>query len=236
MLWSDISELKRVLEVDVRDTSQDIKLNFINEWIGDWFGELLNRPGFELKQRTEYYDGTSTQKLLLRSRPVYTVQNGISVVPTVYLDEGGNFGSSSGAYTATGSQLVYGQDFSLFLDTDTNSDGTDDASRSGILWRINSYWPKRSVRQQGLLSPFLAQNPGILKISYLGGYSVDTMPAQLRMAADLLAAKLNYLLPLGLELGSESYEDRHISTLIRSKNWLLSLVWPMIMPFRNWKF
>ena len=236
MLWSDTQELKRTLEIDPRNTEEDLKLGFINEWIGAWFGELLNRPGFDLKERTEFYEGTSTQKLLLRSRPVYTVLNGTSVIPVVYLDEGGNFGSSSGAYTATGSQLTYGEDFCLFFDTDTNGDGVDDASRSGVLWRINGHWPKRSVRQRGLLSPFLSQNPGILKIIYQGGYTVDTMPAQLRMAAVLLAAKLRYLLPLGLELGSESYEERHVSIAIRNRNWLLSLVWPMIMTFRNYKF
>ena len=73
MLWTDLNELKGVLEIDADDHAEDKKLNFLNSYAGQLLGEFLNRPGFDKKSRTEYYQGTGTQRLLLRSRPVFTI-------------------------------------------------------------------------------------------------------------------------------------------------------------------
>ena len=71
MLWTDIQELKSVLEIDPGNTSEDKKLLLVIEWASAWMEEILGRPGFGYKARTEFYSGTGTQTLLLRSRPVY---------------------------------------------------------------------------------------------------------------------------------------------------------------------
>lgn len=225
-LWTDLSEIKAVLGIDPCNTAENKLLLFLAEWASSWMEEIINRTNFlSLKSRTEYYGGTGTQKLLLRARPVYTD-------PTiqVYVDESGYFGSVSGAFTATGSQLVYGTDFCL----DIKEDGQP--SRSGILIRRNAYWQKPWVRAQGLLTPFPGEAYGNIKVIYSGGYTVDTIPAQLRYAANMLVARMRYVLPIGYELTSDSYEDRSIATVTSEKNRILGPVLPMILPFRNFKW
>lgn len=222
MLWSDIREIKRVLEIDPRDSSEDVKLNFFNEWAAAWLEQVIGRD-MTLKARTEYYGGQGTQKILLRHRPVFTT-------PTlqVFLDEAGNFGSTSGAFAAGTTALTYGEDFCIEIDHD------DGSSRSGILWRLGNLWPRPSVRQRGLLSPFLGPSIGNVKVIYTAGYTVDTLPAQLRAACNLLVARLRYLFPLGMELGSEGYEERSIGLVAERDDYILALVKPLVLQYRNW--
>lgn len=222
-MWTDLIELKTLLEIDPDNTAQDAKLLILNTVASEWLGEWLNRPGFDLKSRTEYYDGTGTQKLLLRSRPVYA-----SPTIQVFADNQGFWGAASGSFDSTTTALTYGTDFALMLDP-----GEEGKSRSGILVRINGYWERPMLRQRGLLSPFVGEGFGNVKVVYTAGYTVDTMPAQLRMAADFLIARLNYVWPLGVELGSESYEERSISVITSEKSKLFALVKPMLWSARN---
>ncbi len=176
------------------------------------------------RERTEYYNGTGTQKINLRSRPVFPTPQ-----PTVIIDEQGFFGTASGSFLPT-SALVYGTDFTIWYDQE------DGSSRSGILLRINNVWPRRAVRQVGLLSPFVGESFGSVKVVYTAGWTVDTLPAQLRMSMNFLIAKMRFLFPLGLDLQSDSYEERSISWANQNKTYLLSLVAPFWYPFRNWKW
>ena len=225
MLFTDLRETKVLLEIDPEDTEEDILLGFLIEHASQWIEEILNRPGMEKKSRTEYYFGTGNQKLLLRSRPVFTT-------PTiaVSLDEGGNFGATSGAFTSADAALTYGTDFALVIDQDNGT------SRSGILYRINNLWPKPSVRQRGLLSPFLGTGFGTIRVTYTAGYDVDNLPAGLRLAAGLLVQRLRYIMPLGQELTGDSFEERNISIVTSEKEKLLAIVKPLLLPYRNWKW
>lgn len=224
-IYSDLRQLKSELGIDRCDTSEDLNLGFFLETASSWIEEWFNRPGIFYKERTEYYNGTGTQNLLLRSRPVYTT-------PTiqVLVDGAGYYGSASGAFTNQNSQLTYGTDFCIQIDQE---DGT---SRSGILVRINNYWPRPFVRTAGLLSSFLGQQYGGVKVIYTAGYTVNNLPAVFREACNLLVARLRYIWPLGVELNSESYEDRSIGIVTSEKSKLMALVVPMLMSFRNWKF
>lgn len=224
MLLTDIREAKAILEVPAGDTSEDRKILFLIEWASAWILELLNRPGIEKKERTEYYAGSGTDRLLLRSRPVFTT-------PTIQLffDDAGYFGSEADAFAAN-TAMTYGSDFALVIDQD---DGT---SRSGILVRINQIWEKPSRRQRGLLSPFVANAYGNIKVVYTAGYTPDTLPAPLRAACNILVAKLRNLLPLGSFLTSESYEERAVGYFIPQKRLLLAEVWPMLHSLRNYAF
>ena len=65
------------------------------------------------------------------------------------------------------------------------------------------------------------------------GHTADTLPAPLRMAAVTLIAKLRHVFPLGVELTSESYEERSISWTPNQKYYLMSLIRGMIEPYRN---
>ena len=225
----DLAELKVLLEIDQNNDGEDVKLNFLIEYATSLVEEILNRPNFAKQARTEYYNGTGTPKLLLKYRPVFTT-------PTieVAIDNGGYFGAASGAFTASDSSLSYGSDFVLQID---QPDGT---SRSGILYRIGDFWKKREVRQTGYLTPFLMEGVGNIRVTYTAGYTIDTLPPVIREAMVLIIARARYILPLGLELTSESYEGRSISMggswASGNRNYFISLVKPMLLSFRNWRW
>ena len=230
MLASDLREIKAVLEIPTGDTSEDRKLMFFLEQCSNWFEEILNRD-FSYKTRTQYYNGTGTQKLLLKNRPVYPSPPAPYLPISVQYDQFGFFGQSATAFNdSTTIPLVYGQDYTLWIDQD------DGSSRSGILINCVDYWQKPSVRQVGLLSPFLGPDTGSYKIVYTAGHTVDTLPASFRMAMNMLIARMRYIMPLGIEFSGEGYEERAISFVTSEKTKLLALVMPLILPYRNWFF
>ena len=224
MLLTDLRELKKYLDIEPGDTSEDSKLSFFVEHASQWIEELLDRPGLSFKSRTEFYQGTGTQRLPVRSRPVYT-----SPTVQVFVDDVGYFGSASGSFAST-TALTYGTDFAVQVDQE---DGT---SRSGILLRLNDTWPKPQVRQFGYLSPFVWSAQGNVKVIYTAGYTVDTLPSVFRLAVNLLVARMRYLFPLGMEIGSESYEERSISLIADRKDYLIAQIRPMLWNYRNWTF
>lgn len=219
---TDIRELKTVLEVDQDNPNEDAKLLFMIEWAGDLIEDYLGRK-LERKARTEYYDGTDTPRLQLKARPVLV--DGLAV----YRQDGGYYGQASGAFGPE-TLLTYGSDYVLDIDQD---DGT---SRSGLLVRVNGTWPRTWSRSAGLLASYRTPNPGSVKVTYTAGYTIDTMPSPVRLAANLLVMKLRHLMPLGMELGSESYEERHVSYATRNKEYLLSLIKPILFQYRNWSW
>ena len=181
---SDLRELKLSLNIEPGDTSEDRNLALLLEWASSWIEELLGRALYK-QSRTEYYNGTGTDKLLLRSRPVFCAASTVTAAnPDVYVDTSGNFGATSGAFDAGTTQLTYGDDFALMIDQD---DGT---SRSGILVHLSGTWEKRWARQRGWLSPFIAPTMGSIKVTYTAGWSIDAMPAFLRAATVLLVGKM----------------------------------------------
>lgn len=224
MLYTDLKNLKALLEIPAGDASEDVKFHFLIEYASRWMDELLGGRDLEYKERTEYYHGSGTQTLLLRHRPVFTT-------PTVqvWVDEGGYFGAPSSAFAST-TALTYGTDFALRIDQ------PDGSSRSGLLVRLNREWPRPQLRQRGYLSPYVGDGFGNVKVTYTAGFTVDTLPVQIRLACNLLVARMRELLPLGYELASESYEERSLSKVISERQKLLALVTPILLPYRNWKW
>ncbi len=223
---SDIREVKKLLSIDPGNIAGDAQLLFLIEQATDWIEEVLNRSLF-YAARSEFYAGSGSQKLLLRSRPVYLQP----APPVVYLDECAYYGSATGSFDPNTSQLTYGKDYALELDSE---DGT--SSRSGILIRINDYWPKPTVREAGWLSPFIGDSFGVLKIVYTAGYSLDNLPATFRFALTYLVAKMRNMIPLGMMTTGEGYEERAVSYFLPSKRQWLSEVWQMVGGNRNWKW
>lgn len=223
MLYTDLNEVKALLEIDPANKAEDKKLGFLIAMASSWIEEYVGRD-LELRSRTEYLHGTGTQKLQLKYRPVY-------LTPRVWVDDGGYYGSASGAFTDAESELTYGTDFAIRLDEENT--GT---SRSGLLIRINDYWPRFLANQRGLLSPFVTEGLGNIKVSYSGGYTQDTLPANIRFAANILVARMRFLFPVGMEVTAESYEDRSINYIGQRKDYLLGLVKPHLHTYRNWRF
>lgn len=224
MLLTDLNEIKKILEVDPLNSEEDVTLSFFIEQASEWILEYLDRRDIEKKSRTEYYSGTNTQSLRLKARPTFTT-------PTIqcFVDGDGNWGQTSGAFAAD-SELTYGLDFVLKIDQD---DGT---SRSGLLIRTNDVWHRPFYRSAGLLSPFMGDANGNIKVVYTGGYTVDSLPAPIRAACNTLVGRMRYLFPLAMELSSESYEERHISLAANRKQYLMALVTPYLFSYRSWNF
>ncbi len=232
---TDLATVKVLLDIDPANSTEDLKLGFLIELASDWIAEFLDRPGLFIASRTEFYKGTNTQKLLLNSRPVRT-----SPTIQVYVDEQGYYGQPTGSF-GSDSQLTYGSDFGLQID---QPDGT---SRSGILFRINSVWPRPNVRTRGLLSPYVGEDFGSVKVTYTGGYLLDQLPSMFLQAVVLIVARLRQLLPLGQIIQAESYEERAISygNLFgaggsaaggANKEFIMNLARPLIITYRNWRF
>lgn len=224
MLLTDLRELKIFLEIDPDNTEEDVKLAFMIEYASSLIEEIINRPNMSAQSRTEYYTGQGTQKLVLKSRPVYTT-------PTiqVFLDTNGFFGSTSGAFGST-RELTYGEDFALQID---QPDGT---SRSAILYRIRDVWPMQAARQVGYLSTFALPTYGAIKVIYTAGYTVDNLPPVFRLAVNLLIANMRNIFPLGAGITSESYEGRSLAFANENRAYLLSLVRPILLPYKSWRF
>lgn len=192
--------------------------------------EYLGRTDLELKARTEYYKGTGTQKITLNHRPVYQTP-----VPVVATDQNGYYGAVSGAFTTNEGVLTYGTDFTMEWD---QPDGT---SKSAILVRIGNIWTRPQIRQRGFLSPYVGESFGNVKVTYTAGYTIDTLPAMIRQAANLLVAKTRYMFPLGVELASESFQQRSIGldqgqSRAAARTYMMSAVKPLLTGFRNWKW
>lgn len=230
MLFTDLNEVKALLDIDPQDKVEDKKLNFYIDAVTDVLRTILNRD-FDYKQRTEYYGGTGTQKLVLRVPPVYptTGPTGATTGITVYQDSAGFYGEPSGAFTSSDAELTLGSDFAIPIDS-------SGVSRSGILVRLHGLWLRPQVRVNGLLSPFIGEAFGNYKVTYYGGYTVDTLPSGIRLAVNLLITKFRYIFPLGLALSSESYEDRSISLTGSQKSYLFDLARPLLLNYRNWRF
>lgn len=220
MLLTDLIECKALLGIAASDPCEDKLLNFLIEMASNWIEEWLGRS-LEYKQRTEYYNGSGTLKLVLRSRPVYV--DGLQV----WMDERAFFGSAPDAFN--NDPLVYGKDFCLDIDQDNGT------SRSGILIRINRIWPKQQYSARGFLTSFLGESFGSIKVIYNAGYTVDNLPPIIRLAATTLVANMRYMLPLGLDLNSDSYEAKSIGINADKKNQLMrQVVKAMLLNFKNW--
>src|SRR4051812_42268819 len=141
-----------MFDIDPRNGNENAKLLLLLEQASSWINDLLNiSSDLGYQTRTQYYQGTGTTKLPLRNRPVYPAQG-----LTVSYDSEGLFGQSPNAFNdSTTEPFTYGSDYTLMIDWDSNGDGVDDASKSGILLRVNDYWLKPNFRQTGLLAPFV---------------------------------------------------------------------------------
>lgn len=220
-----LQELKQLIGVDYNNTSQDTKLYFLLSYATSWIEEFLNRKGLFVSERTEFYNGTNSTRLLLRGRPVYSSPT----PPTVWVDRNGYWGASSGSFNSN-TQLTYGEDYALQLD---QPDGT---SRSAVLVKRKGVWEKNLAMETGWLSPFVVSSNGSIKVQYVAGYTTENMPASLRSAVNFLVMRFNYITPLGMELSSESFEERSISILGERKDYLMALVKPILGNYRNWNF
>ncbi len=233
-LYTSVAELKQNLGIPAGDTTEDFTLGIVIQYASDWITEILGHDPF-YASRVQYYRGTGTQNLVLNNRPVDLTVNlsGTGQPMSVILNETGYFGQASGSFSTSGLATVLniGVDYTIKPDYDN-----PDVSRAAVLYRIGDVWPKPQMRQRGILSPFIGQDLGSIQVIYSAGYMIADLPSQLRLAADLLAAKILWVISTGLDVGSEGYEERSLSIVAENKAWLISLVWPLLQNFINRKW
>lgn len=236
-LYTSLDEIKAVLGIDPVNTQYDLQLGIYNKQAASIFDEFLDRP-VSYETRTVIYPGTGNQKLLLKHRPVYPTAappkaaNLPFTAISVTIDDSSGWGFASGAFQqSNGAQpLVLGTDYGIRVDQD------DGGSREAILYNINGPWPKPIYRMNGELSPFVGPDMGSVQVTTTAGWTVDTMPATLRMAADMLIARLRVIFPLAMQVTSESYIERSVGLSENQRRFLLGLLRPYLIFFRNWKF
>lgn len=219
---TSLQEIKSFLEIDSRKTKEDKNLLFFIRYASTLIETWLNRTDQLLfKERTEYYNGTGTFNLALNCWPTY-----VTPTPRCWVDQAGFFGQTQDGFQDN-TELEYGTDFFLYT-----QDGV--TSQNGLLIRRNAFWQQDPVREWGFLSPYQGDSLGSIKVVYSGGYKEDTIPDDLRIACNMVVAKLHYIFPLGVFLATESYEDRAISIANpQLKNELLSMVKPYLVNFRK---
>lgn len=138
---------------------------------------IQNLTSIPLPQQTftEYYNGTRTNKLVLRRRPF--IRSGLQV----FVDDNGGYGGDTARFDAS-TQLVIGQDFDI---KDNDFHPTNPAhpySWDGILYRIGDLWPVRFRRKIDSLSWRPEGNDMSVKVVYTAGlesgdFTTPTGPA-----------------------------------------------------------
>lgn len=219
MFLNDINEMKGQLGIALTNNFENKGINFWIEYASGIIEEYIARGDLSRQERTEYKDGNNQEFLVMDHRPIYSITN-------IWESQSGNFGFTSGSFSDE-TLLVSGSDYALKIDQ------PDGSSRCGMIVKINNRWLSKPTRFRGYLSTSLQPNRGSIKVVYDAGYTIDNLPSPFRVACVLLVAKIRHILPFGLEIGSESYEERSISFLAPQKGFLMSLVAPLLVGYKN---
>lgn len=142
---------------------------------------------------TEYYWGSGTRELVLRQRPVQSITS-------LYEDGDGYFGYGSDPFTSA-DLLTAGTDYALSRDSSAT-----EASKTGIVYRLGSAWPRSSVIQGGNLTGSGEPGLGNIKVTYVGGWSTANLPADLTLAANQLVGVIRRAAAAGGTVQSESLD------------------------------
>jgi hypothetical protein len=197
------------LLLGVTDSSQDALLTQ-ELTAADAAVKSYCKRDFEQASYTDYLSGNNNRDLLLRQRPVQTIDS-------VYEDLTGYWGQGPNAF-GPAMQLTPGIDW-VFV-RDGNGVG-----ESGLLRRIGGLgliWPYYGFQQGGSLAggplgPIWRRGSGNVKVSYTAGYAPGAIPADLQQAVNSLTIWLNYTRKRGgYPAQSESLGDYSVSLAVQA--------------------
>lgn len=154
---------------------------------------VAGTSGTYARTLTEFYSGSGTELLLLDQRPVQSISS-------IYLDSGGWFGDPSGSF-ASGTLLTSGVDYALKRDNNSRTE----KGLSGIVARINGYWPRPSRSRGDLLTADFGDVYGNIKVTYTAGWK--TIPPDIIFACNMLIAESRRIATAGGSKQSESFSD-----------------------------
>lgn len=193
MALTTLSQIKAFL--NVTNSSIDVWLDALRIAAERAIKTYCNQE-FESQTVTEFQNGTGKREIVLRQVPVLSVTN-------LWLDNEGNFGSTSGSFSST-NLLEYGVEYCLDYDTTYQS---TPISKSGIVYRIRTVWPERD-RQYTFNRVSYQRGPsyGNIKIEYVAGY--PSIPDDLQYAVCLMVSYMKLTAALGGQpLKSEKIGD-----------------------------
>lgn len=195
MALTDLATIKRFIGLCHSDTARDEQLEMFRETAEATIKAYVKRD-LESQEYTEYYSGTNSQVLVLRQRPVTEVE-------TVHQDDAGFSGFGETPFPSD-SLLTAGEDYVLDVDQGSAT------SKSGILYRINAFWPMADrYRHPNTLSATLGPKFGNIRVVYTAGYT--TIPLDLQYAVCWTVVFMSRTIKLaGLikeeKIGDYSYE------------------------------
>ncbi len=187
------ANLKIFLGIESSDTSQDTALDLHIDQCSARIETFCGRV-FAAADYTDYLQGNGDKFLPLKQRP-------INSVASVYEDIAAMWGQAPDAFAAA-TLLTAGTDYAIVKDS-------AGVGKSGMLYRINSVWPKPLSYVPGNISPQNLEGVGNLKITYNAGFA--TVPSDVQQACCFLVAAVKRIAKLGVPTQSEGWEDYNYS-------------------------
>lgn len=194
MALYDRSTVKVHLGIASGDTSQD---TFLDQIGPQCEAALLSDLKITVEQTTftEFYSGTGTPRLYLRNTPVQSI--------TSIYTRGDLYYGDGTAYAAT-DLLTAGTDYTLARDQEYT--GTSIKSKSGVVYRIGTYWYRPLVRQQTLLAANPGEGLGNIRVVYVAGWPSGSIPADIKLALNQMIAMVRKSAQDGQPMAAESVD------------------------------
>lgn len=190
-MLTSLAQIKSFLNIPGSDTTQDFQLSGLQSAAESIINNRIKR-NLEPTSYTEYYAGNSQRAIILKNRPVLSIQS-------VFEDFQAYYGYNPTSFGPT-TLLMPGIHYTLDVDTGTNE------SKSGLLIRIGGVWMEAGrVYYPGKLASEIGPTYGNLKITYTAGLS--SIPQDLQYAVCLLISFMKRNVEVGSILQSEKLGD-----------------------------
>jgi hypothetical protein len=153
---------------------------------------------------------SATQITLAKACTANLTASPIAFGVALWKDDNALAGAAPGAFAAA-TLLTEGADY--WVDY---AAGPGSPSKSGLVYRVNSYWARPGAYVSGLITPQPGPPVQNIKVSYPMGFA--TIPADLAMACEMLIAKARRTRLYGQAVQSISYEGS--TTSLSAQEWL----------------
>ncbi len=206
-MLTDLPSLKAALRTG-NDVSQDNYLSTLIFTADESVKNFLKRD-IETRPYTEYHDGTNTPDLILKQRPVWSIQS-------IYMNPGAYYGQAPQGFP-TNTLLTEGIDYTLKIDSSKyyRSDSGIVKTLGGGLLATIAYmpWNFRKGTLSNKLAPCWPTGYGSIKVSYTAGYGLGageppngrlppgtTLPKAITHFTNCVAAWIRTMFPVGVSL------------------------------------
>lgn len=219
-MLTSLPQLKAFLNIPGSDISQDRQIKAIQSAAESIVLSRIKR-NIEKNTYTEYYAGNSQRSIVLRNRPVLSIQS-------INEDYNAYYETRENSFLPA-SLLTQGYHYVLDVDTGTTE------SKSGLVIRIGGVWMEVGrVYFPGKLSAEIGPTYGNLKVCYTAGY--EEVPQDLQYAVCLLVSFMRRNVNVGGVLASEKigdYEYKLFDPSLNATNPMISSVDQILTRYRE---